>query len=399
MNLRYPSFLVNKKDSFLFFTLLAVSLFISFVLRNPFYVELLGGDTKGVGGYAHNFNRIIDWASLKVLYYYNDYLFSTFAYLLWSLGLSDRVYLLSLEIISTLFLFSAYKNIIFSQYKSDIQNNLNSSFTFKSSFLILLLAFILVLSASSFYLLAVNALRQFLAVCIFLYGVSLVLNKKNKSGYLFLFTSYFAHSSSIFIVGVFLISRLLSFRKIFILFIVALSLKAIVGAQSFSQLLIYLNSIGIPLSLKELVDYIIYKVSVLSADTTGFISIHVKLAHAGLFSLFMLCVSLLKKNYIFSSLVIFYVSFVFFCIMISDLPSMTNRFLLYCGVIEPILISYCVFFIKPRQRVLIALLLSFFALTYLMLLLLFHPSIRAELMLNQGSSGHINQTQFIGSVY
>ena len=85
--------------------------------------------------------------------------------------------------------------------------------------------------------------------------------------------------------------------------------------------------------------------------------------------------------------------------MISDMQAMTNRFLLYCGVIEPILISYSVFFIKPRIRSLIAILLSFFALTYLMLLLGFHPSIRSELLIDPASRGHINQSQFVTSAY
>ena len=109
--------LLNTKLSLSWLVALIISLCVSIALRNPFYSEVLGGDTKGLGGYLQNYNRIVDWDSLSVIYYYNDYLFSTFAYAMWSLQIHAKTYLFILAFCSTLILFLAYKNIIFSNYK------------------------------------------------------------------------------------------------------------------------------------------------------------------------------------------------------------------------------------------------------------------------------------------
>jgi hypothetical protein len=326
------------------------------------------------------YDKIDGNSSLSIIYYFNDYFFSYFSYFISLTGIDYRGYLFITFFFCVSILLLAYKNIIvIGTYK-----NLQSS---NEAFFFYIVACIFLFCSSTFYLFSLNAIRQFMAISLFMFGLSLYLSNKPKQSYLFYILAAMSHSSALLLIFAFFTSKLFRLRIIIVSALVLTPLFFFIGPIYLSNFIS--NTLGF--------DFIGDKILNLSGSSTGSISVEVKYIHALFFSFLALFIALKTNNIFFRKIVLFYVTYVLISGLMLSSPIMATRLLLYSGIIEPIILAFSLCLFKPKQRLFLACLFAILSIFYMSYLYFFNSTIRSQVVWQECHGCYLNSDYYEGN--
>lgn len=337
---------INNYQKILFIVLLAIIL--SLFLRGDSPIR--GTDTAA---YIDFFDRIVDYESLRNIYYMDDYGFSHLSYVIKSISIDSRTYLILLFFISTVTIFSSYYIFLKGESSS-----------------IFYLAIVLLLFSSSFYLLNINALRQGISLSFLLMAYSFLFNRRNALAVIFLLVAFLFHKSAIF--------GFIVFFLIFLRYWQGLSLVSFYYCASITGLLINIEVIFHILNMFGFSN-ISEKLNTLSKETTGTTTVEFKMLVLFILVHYFAWLRMYTNNRLFLFITCIYILTAGLVMLFSSFESFTNRSLLFFGIVEPIIFALSIHCFKKKNEILGIVFLGGMA---YFLYVLFHPSFRSELLIS-----------------